>query len=69
MSDLLSWPALVFFVYVAGYVGIAALMPKHLQEEGIELPPAGVALLAILLAAWPAALAWSIVEFIKNRVR
>ena len=53
MSAFFSWPALIFFVWLAGYLATALLIPSVLREKDVDLPPAGVALMLLLLAAWP----------------
>lgn len=67
MSALLSWPALIFFVWLAGYVASALLIPSVLREEGIDMPPAGVAFMLIALTAWPVIGALVALGVIKKR--
>jgi hypothetical protein len=69
VRDLLSWPALVFFIWLAGYIATALLIPSVLREERIDLPPTGVALMLIMLTAWPAIGAMVALNAITNRDR
>lgn len=69
MNDLLSWPALIFFGYMAGYIFLAVFTAKLAKEEGFELPPAGLGLVAVLMMAWPVLLVWSALEAARQRSR
>jgi len=67
MSVFLSWPALVFFGWLAGYIAVVAVTPSVWRKEGFNLQPAGIALYAFLVMAWPVFFAWVIADRVKSR--
>lgn len=69
MSALFTLPGLILVAYVVGYVALALATAKLAREEGFELPPAGLGLVAILMMAWPVLLIWCAVMAPRQRGR